>query len=72
MGRTLSNRLATLPATRREAIGSRAADLVAEELSLRELRRAAPSPELRDGAVELVDRDCRKGAHTAGASGPKR
>ena len=40
MGRTLSNKLTTLPAARRKAIEGRAADLIAEELSLRELRRA--------------------------------
>ena len=40
MGRTLSNKLATLPAARRKTIEGRAADLIAEEMSLRELRRA--------------------------------
>ena len=40
MGRTLSNKLTTLPAARRKAIEGRAADLIAEEMSLRELRRA--------------------------------
>lgn len=40
MDRTLSSKLAALPAGRRKAIEDRAADLIAEEMSLRELRRA--------------------------------
>ena len=40
MGRTLNERIAQLPRTRREKISRRAAELVAEEMSLRELRHA--------------------------------
>jgi DNA-binding XRE family transcriptional regulator len=40
MGRTLSEDLARLPRERRERIERRAAELIAEEMSLRELRRA--------------------------------
>jgi transcriptional regulator with XRE-family HTH domain len=40
MGRTLTEDLAKLSAARREKIERRAAELIAEEMSLRELRRA--------------------------------
>ncbi len=40
MGRTLTEDLAKLPAARREKIERRAAELVAEEMSLRDLRHA--------------------------------
>ena len=40
MGRTLSDKLAQLPRVRRERVENRAAELIAEEMSLRELRRA--------------------------------
>ena len=40
MGRTLNEKLAQLPHARREKIERRAAELINEELSLRELRRA--------------------------------
>lgn len=40
MGRTLTEDLARLSAARREKIERRAAELIAEEMSLRELRRA--------------------------------
>jgi transcriptional regulator with XRE-family HTH domain len=40
MGRTLTEKLAELPAARREKIEARAAELIAEEMSLRELRKA--------------------------------
>jgi DNA-binding XRE family transcriptional regulator len=40
MGRTLTEDLAKLSAARREKIGRRAAELIAEEMSLRESRRA--------------------------------
>jgi transcriptional regulator with XRE-family HTH domain len=39
MGRTLTEDLAKLSAARREKIARRAAELIAEEMSLRELRR---------------------------------
>lgn len=40
MGRTLAEMMANLPAGRREKIERRAAELIAEEMSLRDLRRA--------------------------------
>ena len=40
MGRTLNEKLAQLPQPRREKIDARAAELIGEELSLRDLRRA--------------------------------
>ncbi|MGB6452246.1 MAG: helix-turn-helix transcriptional regulator [Steroidobacteraceae bacterium] len=40
MGRTLAQDLAALPRERREKIERRAAELIAEEMTLRELRRA--------------------------------
>lgn len=40
MGRTLEEKLATLPAERRAKIAARTAELIAEEKSLSELRRA--------------------------------
>jgi transcriptional regulator with XRE-family HTH domain len=40
MGRTLNEKLSQLPQPRREKIERRAAELINEELSLRELRRA--------------------------------
>lgn len=40
MTRTLNEKLAQLPRERRERIETRAGDLIAEEMSLRELRRA--------------------------------
>jgi len=40
MGRTLTEKLAQIPQPRREKIEQRAAQLISEELSLRELRRA--------------------------------
>ena len=40
MGRTVNEKLAQLPQSRREKIERRAAELANEELSLRELRRA--------------------------------
>lgn len=40
MGRTLDEMIASLPASRRRAVARRAADLIAEELCLRDLRRS--------------------------------
>lgn len=40
MGRTLNEKIAQLPRARREKISRRAAELAAEEMSLRELRHA--------------------------------
>lgn len=40
MGRTIEEKLAQLPQARREKIERRTAELIAEELSLRDLRRA--------------------------------
>lgn len=40
MGRTLTQKIASLPAKRRARVESRAAELIAEELSLRDLRKA--------------------------------
>lgn len=40
MGRTLKEKIGTLPPERREGIERRASELINEELSLRELRRA--------------------------------
>lgn len=40
MGRTVSEKIARLPRARRERVEARAAALIAEEMSLRDLRRA--------------------------------
>jgi DNA-binding XRE family transcriptional regulator len=40
MGRTLSQKIATLPPKRRAKVRARAAELVAEEMSLQSLRKA--------------------------------
>jgi len=40
MGRTVSEKISRLPAQRRKRIANRARDLIAEELTLRELRKA--------------------------------
>lgn len=40
MGRTLDEMIASLPASRRRAVARRAADLIADELCLRDLRRS--------------------------------
>jgi DNA-binding XRE family transcriptional regulator len=40
MGRTLKRRIRALPVDRRERVRARAASLIAEELSLRDLRKA--------------------------------
>jgi transcriptional regulator with XRE-family HTH domain len=40
MGRSLSQKIARLPAKRRAEVKARAAELIAEELSLRDLRKA--------------------------------
>ena len=47
MGRTLAEDLALLPRERRERIERRATDLIAEEMSLRELRRALGRTQVR-------------------------
>ncbi|MEX2354228.1 MAG: helix-turn-helix transcriptional regulator [Gammaproteobacteria bacterium] len=40
MGRTLNQKIATLPARRRARVEARASELIDEEMSLRELRKA--------------------------------
>ncbi|HET8883545.1 MAG TPA: helix-turn-helix domain-containing protein [Solimonas sp.] len=40
MGRTLTEKMAQLPAKRRKRVEARAAELIAEEMSLRDLRKA--------------------------------
>ncbi len=40
MGRTLTEKVAALPAKRRKQVEARAANLIAEEMSLRDLRKA--------------------------------
>lgn len=40
MARTLADKIQKLPATRRKKVQARAAELVAEEMSLRDLRKA--------------------------------
>ena len=40
MARVLNEKIAELPLGRREKVEARAAELIAEEMSLRELRRA--------------------------------
>ena len=42
MGTTLKEKMASLPAKRRKKIEARAAELIAEELSLRERRSVLP------------------------------
>jgi transcriptional regulator with XRE-family HTH domain len=57
MGRTLAEDLAKLPAARREKIERRAAELIAEEMSLRELRRALGRTQVK------VAKDLKIGQH---------
>lgn len=40
MARTLADKIQQLPAVRRKKVGARAAELIAEEMSLRDLRKA--------------------------------
>lgn len=40
MSRTLADKIQQLPAVRRKKVGARAAELIAEEMSLRDLRKA--------------------------------
>lgn len=51
MARTLSEKISTLPARRRKAIEKRAAELIDEELSLQQLRKALGLTQ-----VELAER----------------
>lgn len=40
MGRTIRQKIAQLPAKRRASVNARAAELIAEEMSLQDLRKA--------------------------------
>jgi hypothetical protein len=57
MVRSLSHKLAELPAARREKIAARAADFVAEEMSLRDLRRALGKTQAKVAADLGVGQD---------------
>src|SRR5580698_6112433 len=57
MARSLNDKLAELPAARREKIAARAADLIAEEMSLRELRRAMDKTQAKVAADLGVGQD---------------
>jgi hypothetical protein len=57
MGRTLNEKLAQLPRARRERVQRRAAELIAEEMSLRELRRALGRTQVKLAADLGVGQD---------------
>lgn len=57
MARPLSEKLAELPAARREKIAARAAELIAEEMSLRELRKAMGKTQAKVAADLGVGQD---------------
>lgn len=57
MARLLNDKLAELPAARRERIAARAADLIAEEMSLRDLRRALGKTQAKVAADLGVGQD---------------
>ena len=57
MGRTVNEKLAQLPQPRREKIERRAAELINEELSLRELRRALGRTQARIANALNVGQD---------------
>jgi transcriptional regulator with XRE-family HTH domain len=57
MARPLNEKLAELPAARREKIEARAAELIAEEMSLRDLRRALGKTQAKVAADLGVGQD---------------
>jgi DNA-binding XRE family transcriptional regulator len=57
MGRKLSDKLAGLPRARRDRIQRRASELIAEEMSLRELRRALGRTQVKLAADLGVGQD---------------
>ena len=57
MARSLNDKLAELPAARREKIAARASDLIAEEMSLRDLRRALGQTQAKIAADLGVGQD---------------
>jgi transcriptional regulator with XRE-family HTH domain len=57
MARPLSERLAELPAARRRRVEARAAELIAEEMSLRDLRRAMGKTQAKVAADLGVGQD---------------
>jgi transcriptional regulator with XRE-family HTH domain len=57
MARPLNEKIAELPAARREKVETRAAELIAEEMSLRELRRAMGKTQAKVAADLGVGQD---------------
>ena len=57
MARPLNEKLAELPAARREKIEARAAELIAEEMSLRDLRRALGKTQAKVAADWALGQD---------------
>jgi len=57
MARPLNEKIAELPAARREKVEARAAELIAEEMSLRELRRAMGKTQAKVAADLGVGQD---------------
>jgi transcriptional regulator with XRE-family HTH domain len=57
MARPLNEKIAELPAARREKVEARAAELIAEEMSLRELRRAMGKTQAKVAAELGVGQD---------------
>src|SRR5271154_3078425 len=57
MARPLNEKIAELPASRREKVEARAAELIAEEMSLRELRRAMGKTQAKVAADLGVGQD---------------
>ncbi len=57
MGRTLTEKLAEIPQPRRERIDQHAAQLISEELSLRELRRALGRTQTKMASYLRVGQD---------------
>jgi DNA-binding transcriptional regulator YiaG len=57
MARTLAEKMQQLPAVRREKVEARAAELVAEEMSLRDLRKAMSRTQVELAKVLKVGQD---------------
>ena len=57
MARTLASKIQQLPATRRKKVKARAAELIAEEMSLRDLRKAMNRTQVEVAKVLKVGQD---------------
>jgi DNA-binding transcriptional regulator YiaG len=57
MARTLTDKIKQLPAARRKQVAARAAELIAEEMSLRDLRKAMNRTQVEVAKVLKVGQD---------------